>query len=497
MGVFDTGLIKNPLDSSLSTRVIRGSLWILALRLSNRILNLLRILILARLLEPEHFGLIGIAGLSIVLIETFTQPGLATALIRDKGDARPYLDTVWVVSFLRSACIFILVFVSAPHVAQFFTAPEARDVIRVLSFSVLIVGVRNPAILYFQKELDFKKQYIYEFSSTLVKLIVSAVAAVVLMNVWALVIGGMAGSVMNLVMSYRLHPYRPRFKLEKEKFQKLFRFGRWIWSSSILWFLVSQGDDLVLGKVFGVVMLGLYQMAYSLSDMPTTQLGEVIGRVTFPAYSKIQDDKERLRRAYMKVLLFVGIASLAFSGGIFLLAREFTSLVLSSKWSGIVPFLYILVWSGLLKAIAATTEPVFDALGKPVAHTKYLFLQLIALIVAIYPLVQAFGVIGVAVAVLVSQFLSTFFAVVLLLRALDIGAGPFLRTLAAPFLSMMIMISTGYFVKQMIDTSQVFFFFCLIALCAVVYTLSVTVIGRVLGFKIIHEARETMRSLKK
>ncbi len=496
MDVFDTDLTEKTPDLPLSTKVIRGGFWITGLRISNKLISFIRIPILAWLLQPEDFGLVGIAGLMIALIETFTQPGLAIALIRKKGNVDPYLDTIWAVSVIRSVCIFVLIILAAPYVASFFGAPEAEAVIRVFSITVLIVGFRNPAVLYFQKELDFKKQYVYEFSIAMATLIVSGVAAVILRNVWALVLGGIAGSVTRCFMSYLLRPYKPRFRLEKEKFQELFRYGKWILVSSMMYFLVSQGDDIVLGKLFGVTMLGLYQMAYTLSDLPTTQISQIIGHVTFPAYSKIQDDKQRLRRAYEKVLQLVLMGIAALAGGLFILAPEFTSVVLSPKWMPIVPILYILIWAGLLKAVKTTTEPIFNALGKPAIYTKSYLIQFIVLAVAIFPLVHVSGARGIAIAVLISQAVSTLFAVAQAMRIIEFGFRAFLRILITPFSSMAVMILVVFGAKQLIDASQIILLLVLAGLGALTY-LALSLVGsKIFGFEIIQLTKEIINSFR-
>ncbi|MBN1273258.1 MAG: lipopolysaccharide biosynthesis protein [Candidatus Aminicenantes bacterium] len=494
MDLFNADMTERTSDLSLSTKVIHGGLWITALRISNKLLSFIRIPILAWLLRPEDFGLAGIAALTIAIIQTFTQPGLAIALIRKKGNIRPYLDTIWMVSVIRSVCIFALIILSAPYVAVFFDAPEAEAVIRVFSITILIVGFRNPAVLYFQRELDFKKQYMYEFSTALANLIVSGVAAVVLRNVWALVLGAIAGSVTRCFMSYVLRPYKPRFRLDKEKFLELFEFGKWVLGSSMLYFLVSQGDDIVLGKLFGVTMLGLYQMAYTLSDLPTTQISQIIGDVTFPAYSRIQDDKQRLRRAYEKVLQLVLMGTAALAGGLFILAPEFTSIFLGPKWTNIVPILYILIWAGLLKSVKGTTEPIFNALGKPAIFTKSYFIQLIILAGVIFPLTQVSGARGIAIAVLISQAASTIFAVVQAMRTIEFKPWNFLRIWITPLSSMAVMILVVFIAKQLIDANRVIIFLVLMGLGALSYLVLNIIGSRIFGLEIVKLIKEIIHS---
>jgi O-antigen/teichoic acid export membrane protein len=250
----------------------------------NRALGFIRTIILARLLAPEDFGLLGIALLSISMLETFSKTGFDSALIQKKENVESYLDTAWTVSALRGILLFFILLFSAPLIARFFNTPAAAQVIRVIALFTLLAGLRNIGILFFQKELEFNKQFSYEFSATLVDLTVAITLAFILRNVWALVWGGLAASLVRLVLSYVLHPHRPRMRIDREGFQELFGFGKWVLTSGILVFLVTQGDDILVGKLLGVTALGLYQMAYTLSNLPATEVTHMISKVTFPAH---------------------------------------------------------------------------------------------------------------------------------------------------------------------------------------------------------------------
>jgi O-antigen/teichoic acid export membrane protein len=228
-------------EEPLSKRVVRGGIWVFALRITNRGLGFIRTIILARLLAPHDFGLLGVAMLAIATLETFSQTGFQAALIQKKENVESYLDTAWTVSAIRGIVLFLILFLSAPVIAKFFNSPQATLIIRVIAVSTLLSGFRNIGILFFQKELEFNKQFIYELSATLVDITVAISLAIILRNVWVLVWGGLAANFVRLFMSYMLHPYRPRIRFEKEKFQDLFGFGRWVLGSSILVFLITQG----------------------------------------------------------------------------------------------------------------------------------------------------------------------------------------------------------------------------------------------------------------
>ena len=391
----------------LSTKVVKSGLWVFALRILNRGLGFIRTIILARLLAPEDFGILGIAMLSISTLETFSHTGFHTTLIQKKDNIESYLNTAWTVSALRGTMLFVILFFSAPMIARFFNSSAATSVIRVIALFTLFSGLQNISILFFQKELEFHKQFIYEFAATLANLIVAIPLAFLLRNVWALVWGGLASSVVRLILSYTLHPYRPLIQLNRQKLKELWHFGKWVLGSTILVFLVTQGDDIFVGKVLGLTALGLYQLSYTLSNLPATEITHVVSRVTFPAYSKLQDDLPRVRSAYLKVLQFISFLSFPLAGAIFIFLPDFVSIFLGDKWTPMVPAAQVLVMAGLLRSIAATTGPIFNALGKPKIDTNWQIIRFLVLLTLIYPLTLQWNILGTSIAVFISILAAT------------------------------------------------------------------------------------------
>jgi O-antigen/teichoic acid export membrane protein len=430
------------MTESLSTRVVKSGLWILALRMLNRGLGFIRTIILARLLAPEDFGLLGIALLSISTLETFSKTGFDSALIQKKENVKSYLDTAWTVSALRGIVLFSILLFSAPLIASFFNSREATLIIRVIALYTLFAGLRNIGILFFQKELEFNKHFSYEFSATLVDLSVAITLAFILRNVWALVWGGLAASLARLVLSYVIQPYRPRIRIDKEGFKELFGFGKWVLTSGILVFLVTQGDDILVGKLLGVTALGLYQMAYTLSNLPATEVTHMISKVTFPAYSKFQEDRPRLKEAYLKVLKCTTFVSFPLAGGIFLFASDFIRIFLGNKWIPMVPAVQVLVLAGLVRSIAATTGPIFHATGKPRIDTIWQIVRLLVLSAFIYPLTLRWGILGTATAVFFSIFVATVGFLVEATKIIDCDINELAKIIILPLLKTAIVVSS-------------------------------------------------------
>ena len=463
--------VKNLNDpgKNLSQRAVRGGFWVFSLRIVQQLFGLARLLIIARILSPHDFGLMGIALLTMATLETFSQTGFQAALIQKKEDIRSYLDAAWTVLILRGFILFAILYLIAPYAATFFEAPEAKPIIQVIGISVLLQAFTNIGVIHFQKELEFNKEFIYQFAGTLADFIVAVSAVLILGNVWALVFGLLAGNAARCFVSYLIHPYRPHLSSDIGKAKELFGFGKWIFGSSILVFLITQGDDIFVGKLLGVTALGFYQLAYRLSNMPATEITHVISQVTFPAYSKLQDDLPKLREAYLKVLQFTAFLSFPIAGLIFVLAPDFTRIFLGEKWMPMVPAMQVLVFAGLFRSIAATTGPIFHAVGKPKIDTKLQIVRLSVLAALIYPFTIKWGIFGTSIVVVLSIFVSNIGFCFNVIKITQCGIKNFSKTIAFPFVNGIIMASFIFILKADVNGVGILEFFLLLMVGVLTY----------------------------
>jgi len=419
---------------TLSQKVVKGGFWVFFLRIVNRGFSIVRLIILARILSPSDFGLMGIALLTMSTLETFSQTGFQQALIQKKEDIKSYLNSAWTALILRGFILFIILYFIAPSAAIFFKAPEAKPIIRVIGFSILFQAFTNIGVTYFQKELEFRKQFIYQFSGTLADFIVAVSAVLILRNVWALVLGLLAGNAVRCFVSYLIHPYRPHLSSNLGKAKELFGFGKWILGSSILVFLITQGDDIFVGKLLGTTALGFYQLAYRISNMPATEITHVISQVTFPAYSKLQDNIPKLKAAYLKVLHVTAFLSFPIAGLIFILAPDFTKIFLGEKWMPMVPAMMVLVWWGVIRGLVGAMSPVFLSIGKPEILTKMQFFQSVLLIFLIYPLTVHWNILGTSVAVFLAALAMFFNRSNILIKAINFKILEFYKPIFIPMI---------------------------------------------------------------
>lgn len=485
---------KNP-QGSLSQRTIRGSFYIFALRIAQRSFDLIGLVILARILTPSDFGLMGIVLLVMMILDTFSQTGFEQALIQKKENIEAYLDTTWTALILRGFLLFMILYFIAPYAATFFKTAAATPVIRVIGLSLLFQALTNVGVIYFQKELEFNKQFIYQFSGTLVDFIVAVSAAFTLRSVWALVLGLLAGNFVRCIVSYIIHPTRPRFHFELIKARELFGFGKWVLSSSILIFLITQGDDIFVGKFLGIAVLGFYQMAYKISNMPATEITHVISQVTFPAYSRLQGSVDKLREAYLKVFQITAFLAIPISGMIFVLAPDFTRIFLGEKWMPMVPAMRILSLAGLCRSIAAISGCVFMAIGKPKIDTKLQVVRLFILIVLIYPFAVKWGILGVAMVVFLSIFISVIGFSAKAIKMTNCKVKNFGKIIVFPLISEMAAMSTIMGLKTVMGIG-IWQLIVLVCVGVLVYLIAIYLWDKFFGYKIKMLIKKNIQSLR-
>jgi lipopolysaccharide exporter len=432
---------------SLSSRVVVGGFWVLVLRVFSQVLSLGRIVVLARLLSPNDFGLMGITMLVMAVLDTFSQTGFQIALIQKKERIEEYLDTAWTTMALRGFLLYGLLFVAAPFAATFYEAPEAGPIIQVAGLMMIINALASIRVVYFKKELEFQKQFMYMLSGTFVDLVVSVTLALIFRDIWALVYGLLAGGIARLVVSYIIAPYFPKLRIDVPKLRELYSYGRWIFGSSIFIFLLTQGDDALLGKVLGLTALGFYQMAHRISNLPATEISHVISSITLPAYSKLQDNKDGLREAYLRVLKLTALLSIPAAGGIFILAPELTRILLGERWLPMVSAMQVLVIGGATRSIGATMGPVFQAVGKPQILTKFLFVQTVLVAILIYPLTVRLDIMGTALSLMIPGLIVNSIFATHIVRITGCGWNRFFQAVGYPLLGTLAMVFVIFVLK--------------------------------------------------
>jgi PST family polysaccharide transporter/lipopolysaccharide exporter len=425
----------------LTEQTVKSGIWATVTNVLDRGLQLLMIAILARMLTPADFGLLGIALLTLTAFKRFSNIGFDQALIQKaSGNVDGYLNTYWSIEILRGAALGGILFLIAPFVAGFFGEPRATPILQVIALTPVLLGLRNPGIVYFKKNLEFHKQFAYTMSGSVTNFAVALAVALATQSVWALVLGYVASDAARLLASYAVHGYRPWPQFDLEVARDLFGFGKWITGSESVYFLINQGDDAVIGWLLSAASLGLYQVAYQFAKAPATEISQIISSVAFPAYAKLQDDVPALRSAFFRTLQVTMVISFPAAVGIAVVAPTFVEAVLGPGWEPAVPVMRLVAVYGLFIALGSAYSPVWKAIGRPDFMAKIGVFRLVLTAAVIIPATREFGIAGTAAAVLgVYLFPVMPIDVYLVVRSVETSLGRLLREMSYPAAASLLM----------------------------------------------------------
>jgi len=384
--------------------------------MTNRLLTFIKIAVLARVLTPSQFGIFGIASLLLAFLEILTETGINVILIQSKEKIEDYVDSAWVVSMIRGVLICLIILISAPLVASFFKTPSALNIILFISLSPLIKGFINPAEVSFQKELKFRKEFIFRTSLFFTDAVVSIIVALITHSVYSLVFGLLAGSILEVILSFVFIKPTPKLKINSNYVKEIFHKGKWITAYSVFNYLGENGDNIAVGRIMGAFPLGIYQMAYKISYIPISEISDVVNKVVFPVYSRIDEDKTRLLVAFWKTTAVIFLLTVVAGSIIFLFPAQVITIILGSQWVSAAQVLKVLSVYGIIRAALGPSSALFLAVGKQNYVTAMTFIRFAALVITIYPLVLRYGIIGAGFSALFSALIELPIILFLIMR---------------------------------------------------------------------------------
>lgn len=456
------------------------------------------LIVLARLLEPRDFGLLGIALITLTATQQFSKIGLNAALIQKvERNVDAYLDTTWCLEAGRGVLIMLVLFLSAPWIAGFFNEPTATPLIRAIAIGPLLLGLQNPGIMYFRKDLEFHKEFLYHVSGGFTQFAVGVGYALVSPTVWALILAFVAGDAIKFLLSYVIHPYRPRPRFNRSHALELINYGKWITAGSIIYFLYRQGDDAFVGWYLSATSLGFYQYAYQIADTPSTEIAEVIAKVTFPAYSQLQTNQSHLQEAILSTTRITAFVTMPMALGIAAIAPSFVVVILGANWSPMILTMQLLALYGLCHSITRNFGSIWKAIDRPDLIAKLGAIRVGCIAVLIWPATAQWGIEGTAL-VVVGVYLFPMVPIDTYLVAQTTGLSPldFAREWAYPFVASALMFLTLWYGVRMLPLTPLIELVLLIPVGVVTYLLFSLALNRAFSWGIEENVRTIVTELR-
>jgi PST family polysaccharide transporter len=345
--------------------VARGLTWTVVELWGRQALNLVVFIVLARLLLPVDFGLVALATVFVALAQVVVDQGLGDALIQRPQITRSHIDTAFWVAMLTGAALTIIGVIAAGPIASVLDQPELAPILQVLSLTFVLSAFSSIQVALLRRELAFRTLAVRTLAGAAGGGAIGIAMALLGYGAWALV-GQLVGSaVLSAAMLWWVSPWRPGRQASWAHFRELFTFGVHVVGSDLLTFLNRNTDNLLIGAFLGTTPLGLYAVGYRLLEVSQTVLVNVARKITFPAFSRLQGDRDRMLKAHLKVTRVSSLTIFPSYIGLALIAPELTILVFGAQWSASGIVASILLLSGPALSLRTFNLSLVTATGHP------------------------------------------------------------------------------------------------------------------------------------
>ena len=438
------------MSQSVRSQLVHGVVWNFVEKLLMRGASFFIGIILARLLSPSDFGLIGMLAVFVAISNVFIEGGLAKALIQHKDCKDIDYSTAFFANVGMSICIYLILFFCSPWIAEFYHEQILTDLTRVLGLNFILGSFNIVQRAKLMSNVDFKSLAQINVMSTIISGCIGVAMAYLGFGVWALV-GQTLSSTIVLVCLFPVYSgWKPSLVFSKKSFNQLFGFGSKLMITGVVATIVNNISTLCIGRFYKSHQLGYYTRASSFSEIISFTIYEVLGNVTFPVLSGLQDERERLIAVYKKSLFFAAMIMFPIMVLTALLAKPLVLLLLTEKWLLCVPLMQWLLLSRMFLPLSAINMNVLNALGRSDLYMK-LDLSKIPLDILILVITIPIGVEAITIGSFVNSFICFFINAYLPGRILGYGCFRQLYDWRFVFLSVAFMALSVLFFLHFVD----------------------------------------------
>ncbi|KWV90954.1 lipopolysaccharide biosynthesis protein [Erythrobacter sp. YT30] len=348
------------------SKLLKGAGWVSAASVAVNSLGIVSTIILARLLMPSDFGLVAIATALVSIIGVISEFSLSKALIQHRDPSEDHYHTAWTMNVIRGLIVGGVIAALGHPLSAFYDEPRLTEILWVLGFITFVGAFVNPKLVVFERELSFSQSFTIRLASKVAGFCTTVSIAWIYQSYWALVFGVLATETAIVAVSYLLIPFRPKPMLRE--YRELLSFSIWLtfgrWVQALNW----RATPLLFGYLLPPSILGQYSLSSRLVSKTLEQATSPIKALLFPAFSRLQDDKTRLRLGYMRSQGALCLIVFPIAAGFAVLAEDIVRLAIGTKWLPAVPLMQIVAATRIIQ-----TFQNIDAIAMATANTKRLF----------------------------------------------------------------------------------------------------------------------------
>lgn len=431
-------------------KVVTNVLWGFGEKICAHLVSFIVSIIIARILSPKDYGTIALVLVFLDILQIFVDSGLGNALIQKKDADDLDFSTVFIFNLIFCIVLYICIFYLSPLISHFYNNVELTKIIRVLSVSILISGIKNIQYSYVSKKLIFKKFFFATIIGTIIAAIVGIVMAFRGFGVWALVAQQLTNNAIDTIILWFTVKWRPKFLFSVTRLKKLYSYGWKIFLTALINCIYNKLREMLIGKLYSPEDLAFYNRGYSLSYLIVSNVDGSISNVMLPAMADVQDNLERIRKIMVKLLEVTTYILVPCLIGVAAIAPNLIKVLLTDKWINCVPFLQVFCISFVFYPIYTANLSAFKAVGK---SDVYLKMEIVKKIIgfSILMLSVRFGPFIMAITFLIERFLEVFIDSFPSKKLLNFSIIKQLKIVRANYLISIIMgicvYFIGYFVK--------------------------------------------------
>jgi O-antigen/teichoic acid export membrane protein len=399
-------------------------------------------ILLARLLAPEQFGVMGYCLIGLQYLSLFNLIGV-DAVISRRARVAEAANAAFFVHLATGLLLFALAWIGAPQLARFFHADAVTPLFRLLAVSIPITALGGVPEALLQRDLRFKARLIPELGRSLVKGVVSVTLALKGYGVVSLVIGQLAGEAVATVCVWLLTPWRPSMVMDRKVTWEVLGYGMHMVAVCVLGALFGNLDMIFVGRVLGAQSLGFYTLGYRIPDLLISSTNMVVGRVAFPIFSKLQVDSGQLRATYMAYIRYMSMLIFPAGVGLAIIATPLIVYIYSAKWAPSIDVMRLIAIAMAINSVGYLPGVLYKANNRPEILTKLSMVKLVHAIPILW-LSTRWGIVGVACGQIVTMSINQILDAFVVSRVFGFKATGVLRSLAPAAISSAVMGAIGF-----------------------------------------------------
>lgn len=448
---------------SLKGKIVSGVLWVAAAKVGSQAITWVITIFVVRLLTPQDYGLMGMAGLFTGFLLLFNEIGLGAAIIRNPDIKIDQVSDVRWAILSMNIVLFLMLQAFAPVITWYFREPAVASIVRVLGIGFILNGISSASMYMLSREMAFKKKSRAELIGNLGGGMATLALATTGFGVWSLVVGTLARQAITSVLYCFYAPLKIRWAFSFSNVRQFLNFGMKVTTAKVLWYASSNADFMIVGRMLGKTQLGFYSLAFQFSSAPIDKIVNIVAQVAFPSFSAVQHDEAMLRRYYLKMVGVVAWITFPMFLGLMVVADTGISLLLTPEWKPVVLPLQILCVVSCFRALETMNPPLVVAKDRPGIVVLNNFLQAVVLPCSFY-VGSSYGLKGVAVAWMIAW--PPLFAIITrqTLQLMDLGFGRYLAALKHPIIGSIVMVAGVVFIEKQV-ISELSLAYRLAAMC--------------------------------